>query len=64
MAHVDIRGPLKPMTQLVVSGGDVGAFAKSRAAPFAGLAIAGLEYKNMATGVQRELVCPTKLTHG
>jgi hypothetical protein len=56
MAYVDVLGPLKPMAQLVTSGGDVGAFAKSRAGVAPSLAIAGLENKNAATGGQ--LVAP------
>src|SRR5207253_8967370 len=52
MAYVDVLGPVKPMAQLVISGGDVGSFAKNRAGIAPSLTIAGLENRNAATGGQ------------
>jgi hypothetical protein len=50
LVHIDILGPLRPMAQLVTSGGDIGAFGRSRLSAPAGLVVNALQNKNPATG--------------
>jgi hypothetical protein len=50
LVHVDVLGPLKPLAQVAVSGGDIGAFVKSRLSAPAGFAVGALQNKNPVTG--------------